>query len=216
VGGDPTMTVLDNISASQPIFLLNASGHFAYCNSKLLELAGITKDTPDPPGAAYVRFPDGRPNGVMQGQNAFLPILMNNRPLMEHLQKGFVEGCIRVGGEASAVGITTLCDQATGGLAGAADLDAYKQMCGAGRMRTRLRAPLFYAREDEWDKAGVKSGDGDATFRLVGCKVIADGWNQGFTGYQREPYLNSTERGLPYIEPEALTDIVVKQGRRGW
>jgi len=47
VGGDPTVTVLDNISASQPIFLLNASGHLAYCNSKLLELAGITKDTPD-------------------------------------------------------------------------------------------------------------------------------------------------------------------------
>jgi len=53
-------------------------------------------------------------------------------------------------------------------------------------------------------------------FRLVGWKVIAGGSNRGFTGYQREPYLNSTERGLPYIKPEALTDIVVKQGRKGW
>ena len=70
---------------------------------------------------------------------------------MEHLQMGFVEGCIRVGGEASAVGITTLCDRATGGLAGAADLDAYKQMYASGRMKTRLRASLFYAREDGWD-----------------------------------------------------------------
>jgi predicted amidohydrolase YtcJ len=216
VGGDPTVTVLDNISVSQPIFLLNASGHLAYCNSKLLELAGITRDTPDPPGAAYARFPDGRPNGVMQGQNAFLPIMMKNLPLMKHLQTGFVEGCIRVGGEASACGITTLCDQATGGLAGAADLDAYKQMYASGRMKTRLRASLFYAREGEWDKAGVKFGDGDAMFRLVGWKVVTDGSNQGFTGYQREPYLNSTERGLPYIKPEALTDIVLKQGRRGW
>jgi len=216
VGGDPTVTVLDRISASQPIFLLNASGHLAYCNSKLLQLAGITKDTPDPPGAAYVRFPDGRPNGVMQGQGAFLPILMKNRPLMKHLQTGFVQGCIRVSEEASAFGITTLCDQATGGLAGAADLDAYRQMYASGRMKTRLRASLFYAREDEWNKAGVKFGDGDAMFRLVGWKVIADGSNQGFTGYQREPYLNSTERGLPYITPEMLTDIVLRQGRNGW
>jgi len=215
-GGDPTVTFLDKISASKPIFLLNASAHLAYCNSKLLDLAGITKNTPDPPGGAYVRFPDGRPNGVMQGQSAFLPILMKNRPLMEHLQKGFVQGCIRVGEEASALGITTLCDQATGGLAGAADLEAYKQMYASGRMKTRLRASLFYAREDEWDKAGVKFGDGDAMFRLVGWKVIADGSNQGLTGYQREPYLNSTERGLPYIKREALKDIVLKQGRKGW
>lgn len=41
-------------------------GHTAFFNSKAFELAGITKDTPDPPGGKFYRDA----NGELQGQAA--------------------------------------------------------------------------------------------------------------------------------------------------
>lgn len=68
------------------------------------------------------------------------------------LAGGFVNAGIRVGDEAARLGITTLCDQATGGLAGMGDLDFYKQMFESGRMHARIRASLKTGRLHSWDR----------------------------------------------------------------
>ncbi len=215
--GPPMLTTrdLDKIDATRPVFVLNASGHLAYGNSRLLEFAGVTRDTPDPPGGEYFRYPDGSPNGAMS-QVAYLPIMMQNETLMQVLGEGFVAAGLRVGDEAAALGITTLCDQATGGITGMGDLAFYREMFDSGRMRTRIRASLFSGRESEWDDNKVAFGDGDELLRIVGWKVIADGSNQGFTGRQREPYVGTDNRGIFYIEPDRLKEIVLKRSRQGW
>lgn len=215
--GPPMLTTrdLDKIDATRPVFVLNASGHLAYGNSRLLEFAGVTRDTPDPPGGEYFRYPDGSPNGAMS-QVAYLPIMMQNETLMHVLGEGFVAAGLRVGDEAAALGITTLCDQATGGITGMGDLAFYREMFDSGRMRTRIRASLFSGRESEWDDNKVAFGDGDELLRIVGWKVIADGSNQGFTGRQREPYVGTDNRGIFYIEPDRLKEIVLKRSRQGW
>ncbi len=56
---------LDNISTDHPIFLNDDSGHNAWVNSAALEIAGITKNSPDPDGGTFVRDKDGNPNGVL-------------------------------------------------------------------------------------------------------------------------------------------------------
>ena len=43
-----------------------------------------------------------------------------------------------------------------------------------------------------------------------------DGSNQGFTGLQREPYLNSDDRGLAYMSIEDLKAQAVDRARKGW
>jgi predicted amidohydrolase YtcJ len=57
---------LSKVSPDNPVLLSHASGHSSYANAKAMELGGITKETPDPPGGEIVRDPDGNPIGVFR------------------------------------------------------------------------------------------------------------------------------------------------------
>ena len=210
-----TTRELDEVSRDKPVFVLNASGHLAYCNSRLLEAAGIGAETPDPPGGEYFRDVEGRPNGAMS-QVAYMPVLMGNPDLMRVVGEGYVDAGVRVGEQAASLGITTLCDQATGGIAGVGDLALYRQMFETGNMKTRIRASLFAARASEWDENGIAFGYGDDLMRVVGWKLVTDGSNQGYTGRQRDPYVGTDNRGIFYIEPDALKTIVSERSAGGW
>ena len=45
--------------------MLRSDCHSGICNSRALELAGITRETPDPEGGRFGRYDDGKPNGVL-------------------------------------------------------------------------------------------------------------------------------------------------------
>jgi predicted amidohydrolase YtcJ len=212
---DLTTRDLDPIAPDRPAFVLNASGHIAYVNSKTLELVGITRDTVDPPGGEYGRFEDGTPNGVMYGQAAYLGILFLNEKITERMQSGFVVAGREVGDQAATLGITTLCDQATGAIGGPAELVNYRAMFEGGQMKSRIRA-YAYSEQPGWDAAGVAAGRGDALMRLAGWKVVTDGSNQGFTGRQRQPYYTRDTLGLYYIEPDDLRKMAIERGKQGW
>ena len=66
VDGLPYPHELSKVSPDNPVWLDHASGHSAYANAKAMELAGITKETPDPPGGEIVRDPEGNPIGVFR------------------------------------------------------------------------------------------------------------------------------------------------------
>jgi predicted amidohydrolase YtcJ len=121
---------------------------------------------------------------------------------------------LEVTGTAAALGITTLCDQATGAAAGATDLETYRAMAESGRMKARVRASLFDSAE--WDDTDVAFGDGDDLVRIVGWKMVVDGSNQGFTGRQRQPYVGTDSVGLFYLEPDALKTKVLTRAAQGW
>jgi predicted amidohydrolase YtcJ len=212
---DLTVRELDAIVTDRPVFILNASGHIAYVNSKTLEMVGITRDSQDPPGGEYGRFEDGSPNGVLYGAASFLDILLRNHQIADRMQSGFVKAGRELGDLAATLGITMLCDQATGGLAGPAELTSYRAMFEGGGMKSRIRA-YAYSEQPGWDEAGVKPGDGDAMMRVAGWKIVTDGSNQGFTGRQREPYYTRDTLGIFYVEPEALSEQVLTRAREGW
>ncbi|HKR86394.1 MAG TPA: amidohydrolase [Terriglobales bacterium] len=65
--GLPNKKDLDAIIADRPVYLEGFDGHSWWANSKALESANITKDTPDPPGGAIVRDPNtGEPTGAIK------------------------------------------------------------------------------------------------------------------------------------------------------
>ena len=207
---------LDKVVPDRPAFVLNASGHIAYVNSKTLALAGINKDTPDPAGASHGRYEDGSPNGVLYGVPALQPVLLKIPSVAGRLDTGFVDAGRSVGEQAAALGITTVCDQATGALAGPAEVEAYQEMYTGGGMKARIRAYLYSAKEAQFAEAGIGPGYGDALMRVSGLKFVTDGSNQGFTGRQREPYVGTESHGLFYIQPDELRESVLAHAKQGW
>ena len=56
---------VDPFTENKPLFMPRADGVSALVNSRALELAGITRDTPDPEGGRFERDLDGTPNGYV-------------------------------------------------------------------------------------------------------------------------------------------------------
>ncbi len=66
VEGLPRHETLSAVSPDHPVILRHASGHASFANAKAMEMAGITRDTPDPPGGEIVRDADGNPIGAFR------------------------------------------------------------------------------------------------------------------------------------------------------
>ncbi len=64
-GGTPTKDVLDRLVPDRPVFLPNRDGHSAWVNTRALEIAGITRDTPDPADGRIERDGAGEPTGTL-------------------------------------------------------------------------------------------------------------------------------------------------------
>ncbi|HIG39786.1 MAG: amidohydrolase [bacterium] len=211
--GELTRQMLDTVSTTRPVFVYNASLHFAYCNSRALEAAGIHAETEDFPGSSFGRDEDGSPNGVLQGGRAMGSVAKHN-PAQQ--QYDLAEACLNVCARANEVGITTFCDQGTGLSRGVQELDLYDALSASGKMTTRLRYSLSYAIQEKWDEHGVQYGDGDELVRATAWKIVSDGSNQGFSGLQREPYLYSENKGVAYVEAADLKQMVIDRAEKGW
>jgi predicted amidohydrolase YtcJ len=105
----PTRHDLDRVSTTQPIHVLRSDAHSGVCNTRALEIAGIGRDTPDPPGARFGRHLDGTPNGVLTEVAA-------NQAVMRHLRSpGFeadVAAMLRVSDRLAERGIVAVTDMA--------------------------------------------------------------------------------------------------------
>ncbi|MDG2334452.1 MAG: amidohydrolase family protein [Myxococcota bacterium] len=213
--GPPALTrsMLDRASTRHPIFVYNASLHLAYCNTRALEIAGITAETEDPPASEIVRDSNGEPNGVLKAGPAMALVARHNPSLRG---KNAAEACLKVFNHANRVGITTLCDQGTGLFQGTRELDLYEALRTSQRMTARFRYSLGNTLAERWDQTEIAWGQGDEWVRATGWKIVSDGSNQGRTGLQREPFLGSDENGIAYIEPEELEAAVEQRLREGW
>lgn len=210
-----TFAELDPISTKHPIFILNASGHLAYANSTAFAVSGIKEDVQNPQGGEFVRDAQGKLTGVIKNNIAFLQIA-SNYPAMAEANP--VEGLISLLQKWSKKGLTTVSELSLGALSQSpTDTQVMATAAKSGRLNARIRAYPFYTLgSDTWDNAGIKQGDGNALARVAGYKLVADGSNQGFTGLQREPYLNSDDRGLAYMSPEELTATAIERAKKGW
>jgi len=63
---------LDAASPDNPVVLTQTTGHYVVANSAALRLAGITKETRDPPNGTIDRNPDGTPTGLLRESAAGL------------------------------------------------------------------------------------------------------------------------------------------------
>ncbi len=210
-----TFSDLDPISTDHPIFVFNASGHLAYANSTAFNVAGIPENVENPEGAEFVRDSNGKLTGVIKNNVAFLQILKHYPALSE---ADPINALIGLLSKWSQHGLTMVSELSLGGLSQSpADTKVMFEAARSGQLKARIRAYPFYTiGAKAWDEAGVKPGEGDAIARVSGYKLVADGSNQGYTGLQREPYLDSDERGIAYMSAENLKQEAIDRAKKGW
>lgn len=209
----PTIAELDALAPNNPFFMQESNGHIAYVNSAAFKAAGISRDTPDPAGARFVKDDAGNLTGrleEMAAQQEFLGAMPS--PTAADMV-GRVQ---RLLDHASSVGCTMLHDCGIGIMAGAQDLKILDAVLGEGKAPVRYRGMLVSTIMDEWEKEGIKPGRGNDLFRVDGIKAWADGSNQAQTGYQRENYLGTDERGALNYSLEQVTAVIRRANAGGW
>lgn len=201
-----TRAQLDNVSATRPIGVLNASGHILYANSKALELASLLKKGVNHPGIPLGA--DGLPTGELKGPDAMAPVSVHvgmSGSIADVDERGlrdFARLCVRTG-------VTTVTD-----LAAKLDPDSVDMMLrvtGEPSFPACVVPLRFFLglspKELVPEVARLKKLSTDR-LSLGRIKLVADGSIQGYSARLRWPgYHNGAPNGLWYVTPEQMLEL---------
>jgi predicted amidohydrolase YtcJ len=221
-GGNPPKGVLDRIVPDRPVFLPSRDGHSAWVNSRALEIAGVTADTPDPSDGVIIREDDGSPWGTLH-EGA-------NRLVDDHVPSDTLEDWIaglRTGqAYLHALGITAWQDAIVGINGTSYDtFDAYVRFAEDGELTARVIGALWWDRrrglEQVEDLVAARARGPVGRFSPTSVKIMQDGVIENFTAGVLEPYLdaegNPTDnRGKSFVDPEELKQAVVLLDAEGF
>jgi predicted amidohydrolase YtcJ len=177
----PTRDDLDQISKDIPILLVHQSGHIIAVNSKAIEVAGITADTPDPQGGVIVRKSGSKePNGVFEELAAF-PILMK---LISRVGAEGFKAFARAGAELWARYGYTTADEGRS-VPGTAQL--LRDVADEGGFKIDVATYPDVLADKDFIAQNLSSTYRNR-FRVAGAKLTIDGSPQGFTAWRDRPY----------------------------
>jgi predicted amidohydrolase YtcJ len=97
--------LLDEVSPTNPIFIMIQSMHTVYVNHSAFDVVGITNDTPQPEAGTYARDDGGNLTGMVIEQAAILPLMMGLLPDYQERSTNLIEEQIR---RYSKAGYTTV------------------------------------------------------------------------------------------------------------
>ena len=207
-----TADVLDRISTTVPIVVMNASQHFFYVNSAAYAAAGITAATPNPPGGDYGAR-DGKLTGIVGEAAAMTAFITVMPPLTAESIAKAITGIAQM---AATHGVTYTHEAATGSIAGIKEVDLLHQVFAQPGFPVRGSLSLWGENLDAFTAAGLVPGSGDDRLRAQTIKWVSDGSNQGYTGFMRENYLGRDTRGAANFTQEELSANLAKTVEAGW
>lgn len=213
----PTRYDLDPVSPEHPVWLLHVSGHMGVANSRALALAGITRETPDPPGGRIVRDAAGEPTGLLLETAQELI----KRVLPPYTLEETRTALAAAGQRMAAEGITAAQDAWAGWIA-PEEFRAYQEAVAEGLLPQRVwlmvdveRLPV---RDGRFDFAfGLHTGFGSERLRLGAIKIFVDGSLIGRTAAMRQPYADPPgATGMLVQDPHVLVEQVRCAHAGGW
>jgi len=208
---------LDSVSTAHPMLVFHASLHIAVANSRALALAGLDRNTPQPPGGAIRKDPQtGEPTGVLEEPAGFGPLLAMRPPVPQELE---LRALSRAAARYASRGVTTAQDSA----ADAATLQLLLHAAQKELLPIRVVAlPLFDVAlqklagntppglDAAWSASSPLAGRLD----LGAVKLLSDGSIQGYTGHLSQPYhipppgKGANYRGYPALSGSELRALV--------
>jgi predicted amidohydrolase YtcJ len=207
----PTRRLIDAVTPENPVFINRLDGHMCLANSLALKLAGVTRETPDPPGGTIVRDADGEPTGVLKdaAMNYVTRVIPNPSDEM------MAEAIRAALGYAAENGVTSVQDMS----ASPDVFGVYQKLLASGELTVRVYGIQPLSDWGRLARAGVRAGFGSDKLKIGGLKGFADGSLGSTTALFFEPYLDAPKTsGLPSDEmfPEGkMLDNIIGADKAG-
>lgn len=217
----PTKEILDEISKDIPIILQSEDIHSLWVNSKALEMAGVTKKTPDPEGTGRIERDEmGNPSGCLRESAKNLVEYI--RPDYTVLQ--YQQGAQVYAGDSFRYGITGSLDAMvflnSNSIQAMKELDMSNKLpmysCGALRIEPDKGIGQIA------DCVEIKKKTSNCSmYYLNTVKIVIDGVVEGGTGYLMEPYCEAAQKGegyygLSHWSQNSLNEIIAEADKNGF
>jgi len=193
----PTRQLVDAVTGETPLWVGRTDGHMALANSAALKLAGVTRETPDPPGGTVVRDAAGEPTGILK--DAAMTLVESKVPPMTREQRRrAIQAALK---HAASLGVTSFQDMGSE----EGDISVLAELSEKGELTARVHAAVPLSRVDDEARLGLRRAFGSPWLRIGSLKGYADGSLGSTTAYFFEPYLDApTTAGLLGEEMQPL------------
>jgi predicted amidohydrolase YtcJ len=195
---------LDAVSPDHPVAFTDFSCHTLLVNSKALEVAGVTRDTPDSVSGEMERNEDGEPTGILKEPMAQALVSAHVPLLTRDEKKTALTTAFQ---HLNANGVTSITDAAIGpggenflyGVMSGEFVHLYKELLDEGKLTTRVNALLLYGDYGALTLADIQKNvetfklptDIDDTWlKFKGIKIFADGIPLTYTSWMNEDYVS--------------------------
>lgn len=208
----PSRESLDRYFPDRPVFLLNAEAHGAWVNSKALEIAGITDDTPDPFGGEITRDTNGVATGFLY-ESAVGLVSKYALAMAKEQERQLILAYM---GGANALGITSVNDVQPYFHGNMGSLDVYSKMDREGELTVRIHAaPDLLGDLDALDAERRKYRSD--RLRVDHVKQFLDGVSTTHTALMLEEYSDAPGNvGIPLMDTEMIRQAIPEAHRRGF
>jgi predicted amidohydrolase YtcJ len=165
----PTRRDLDEVAPEHPVVLTHRSLHACVLNSLALAMAGITSQTPEPPGAIIERELDsGQPSGLLFEMVRYI----RGQVLPPLSDKELAEGMALASQHYLSLGITSLQEASANN-----DYNRWqtlKRFKDSGELKSRVSMMFGFDALAQFQEAGLVYGAGDDGLRLGGVKILVN------------------------------------------
>ncbi len=219
-GRGPDRRVLDAVSRDIPIVLLAETLHSLWANTKAIEFAGITADTPDPKNGHIERDDSGVPSGCFR--ESAQKLILNALPPLSVAD--YKRGILAYQSTAQSLGFCGSFD-AWIDAEGPAAIEALKELDAEGKLSMRFRGayvmdPLRGVEQTADTVARHARDNGGKLFRMDFAKFFLDGILESYTSYLLEPYVNCPGypkgwRGDKIWDDDNLRAVMAELDRHG-
>ena len=198
---------LDEATRDHPVVIGHRGGHTSFYNSKAFELAGITRNTPDPDHGRFFRDETGEHNGRVAelARAVFSKVGKRETFTPEQERERGRAGMRHISELLTATGLTTVHDAG----AGRDRILAYEDSYRNGELRHRA---YFMVRGGDtfggFKAAGLYTGFGDEWVRVGGVKFAADGSASERTMRMSTPYVGTNDHGILTMTQQEIHEAV--------
>jgi len=176
----PSRKLIEDLTRDAPMLLYRVDGHAALTNNAALKLAGVSRETKDPPGGSIVRDPKtGEATGVLK--DAAIGLVRGVMPSPSFEEKS--RAAIDASKHAASLGVTSVQDMSAND-----DVGLYRLLLERGEVRTRIYAARPLTRWQSLANGGGRAEGAGDMLRTGGLKAFSDGSLGSATALFFDPY----------------------------